>query len=393
MKLLFLGGGVFQVPGILCAKRLGIESVVIDGNACAPGLALADYPFKENFTDAVVAEEIARKECVDGVITISTEVGVLPCAKVAEALSLPGIPVEVALAATDKVVMREKLQTAGIPVPAFRECVSLDDAKEATKATKYPAIIKPAVGSGSRGIQRVGDWKGLQRAFADTKGKSKDGRIIIESFMAGEEIHVDCLVHRGKITLLGIADKVRTPLPHRSDIRVTYPASLSASQSIAVEKLAKDSIEAIGIDSGTAHIEMLVEGDNARIVEVAARGAGFNVFGLILKEISGIDPVEACVKMALGQEPSLERTREGAAILSFFRPKPGKLKRVSGISEAMANLAVLELTITAKAGDTINHYRCGDDRVGHVIISADSVENAENVLSKVEETVRFEVQQ
>lgn len=64
-KILILGAGVYQVPLIKTAKRLGIQSVVCSIPGNYPGFGLADKMYYENTTDHEKILEIAREEKVD----------------------------------------------------------------------------------------------------------------------------------------------------------------------------------------------------------------------------------------------------------------------------------------------------------------------------------------
>lgn len=60
--ILICGAGFGQVPAIEAARLLGIRSVVVDRDASAPGMALADVAEAVDIVDieAVVAVEIGR---------------------------------------------------------------------------------------------------------------------------------------------------------------------------------------------------------------------------------------------------------------------------------------------------------------------------------------------
>lgn len=389
--ILILGGGAYQLQGVRTAKRMGFTTVVMDGDPDAPGLAEADIPVTVDFTNVNSAIEVGKKYGVSGVITISTEVGVVPCARVSMALGLKGLDMQTAEAATNKVLMRECLRQAGLSVPRF---AGFDDQSLAIAFADdigYPCIIKPAVGSGSRGVRILTKRKDVYVAFLDAQSESRDGNVIIEEYMPGEEVHVDCLACDGKVTVLGIADKKRTPEPYRSDIRVCYPALLGKETVAEVKRQAIAASKAIGISNGASHTELLVDGKSVRVVEIAARGAGFNVFTKMLKLISGIDPVEAVINMAMGKHPEISPTQQRASILSFFTVKPGRLKRVIGLERANKIEGVVELVVTVQPGERINEYRSGSDRIGYVIVHADTREEVEQIERNVLETIRFEV--
>jgi len=55
-------------------KRIGLRVVAVDGDANAPGLALADRAYVANIQDASACLEIAKGEQIDGVVHICSEV-------------------------------------------------------------------------------------------------------------------------------------------------------------------------------------------------------------------------------------------------------------------------------------------------------------------------------
>lgn len=391
-RILFLGGGAYQLDAILAAKRLSLTTVVMDGAREAPGFRIADVPIHHDFSDVEKAIRIAHDQDIAGVLSICTEVGVVPVARIAQALGLPGIPVDTALAATNKLAMRRRLRDAGLPMPLHAEIANETEAQDWTEMNGFPCIIKPQEGSGSRGVRKVTNQDEIALAFHDASEKSRNGRVLIEEYMRGEEVHVDCITCQGETTVLGVADKVRTPEPYRSDIKVSYPAKISHSLVEEVQRQAVIATDALGIRNGTSHTELLVEGEKARIVEIAARGAGFHVFTKMLKQISGVDPVEAVIRMALGKSPSIVKRPERSAILYFFMPPQGTLIRVQGLEVSREIQGVEDLQILIKPGERIHQYRSGDDRVGYVIVNADTRDEAEEILSDVRKSITFEVQ-
>ena len=115
--LLVVSGGAEAVPGIRLAKRMGLHVVVSDGSAAAPGLAEADDSLIASTYDVAAtiaaATEYSRTvRRLDGVMCIAADVPVT-VASVAAALGLPGIPLEAARLAADKLAMKTSWPTEG----------------------------------------------------------------------------------------------------------------------------------------------------------------------------------------------------------------------------------------------------------------------------------------
>lgn len=106
-KVLILGAGIYQVPLIKTAKKLGVYSIVVSIPGNYPGFELADKVYYENTTDYEKILEIAQKEKIDGIVTAGTDVAVITIGKVCDKLGLTGLSEEAAVIATDKLKMKE----------------------------------------------------------------------------------------------------------------------------------------------------------------------------------------------------------------------------------------------------------------------------------------------
>ena len=87
-KILILGAGIYQVPLIKTAKRMGLYTIVASIPGNYPGFELADKVYYENTTDYKRILSIARKEKIDGIITTGTDVAVITIGRVCDTLGL-----------------------------------------------------------------------------------------------------------------------------------------------------------------------------------------------------------------------------------------------------------------------------------------------------------------
>ncbi len=126
--IMILGAGVMQLPGIRLAKQSGWRVIVADGNMEALGSPLADHfeavDLKDKDGLLAVARQYHTRYGLDGVFTAGTDFS-SSVAWVSEKMGLPGITFEAAMRATDKCLMREAFQRAGVPSPGIRVLVGL----------------------------------------------------------------------------------------------------------------------------------------------------------------------------------------------------------------------------------------------------------------------------
>ena len=87
------GGSRSQLGLLENARALGYEVCVVDGSESAPLLAEADYRIVRSFTevDRVLADLEAQGIEPVAVATMGSDQAVLPTAKLAERLGLPGL--------------------------------------------------------------------------------------------------------------------------------------------------------------------------------------------------------------------------------------------------------------------------------------------------------------
>ena len=163
--LLFLGASVSQLPAIRYALDAGYRVAAADGEATAPGLALAHASTAIDFSDIERVAQWAESIRVDGVLAISTDRGVVPAAAIATKLGLPGIGTDVARAMTDKPRMARPSRRAAFAAAAPRRTNrggARAGARRATPAGRHEAgrLRRPARRVPHRGSRRRGSPPG-----------------------------------------------------------------------------------------------------------------------------------------------------------------------------------------------------------------------------------------
>jgi biotin carboxylase len=128
------------------------------------------------------------------------------------------------------------------------------------------------------------------------------------------------------------------------------------------------------------------------VVEVAARGGGYRIFSDILPAISGVDPVDAVIDLAMGRVPDVTPTRSRAAVLRFFNPRmTGPVQRIDGVAEARRLADVHDVVVEVKVGQKVGGITRDGERPGYIITVADTRNQALLAADRAEETVRFTI--
>ncbi|EGC84695.1 ATP-grasp domain-containing protein [Anaerococcus hydrogenalis] len=318
-------------------------------------------------------------------------------AKVAKELDLIGIDEKTAINATNKSKMRDALKAYGVPIPMY---FSVEDYDQYIKAIdnlrnkKYKCIVKPADNSGSRGIRLVENYDidQLKKIYDYCKKNSNSGKLVVEEYMQGSEVSVETISRNGACNVIQITDKLTTGAPYFVEMGHNQPSQFPIDIIEKIKKVAIDANKAVGIENGPSHTEIKVTKDGPKIVELGARLGGDNITTHLVPYSTGINMVEASIKMALGEEIDITKKIDMASAARYKKCDIGKIVEISGIDEAREVSGIKDIKIVHKAGDYSNVIKSSNDRVCYVISQEDSVEKAIESCEKALEKIKVKVQ-
>lgn len=369
-SFIILGAGVMQGPAIRFAKERGLFAVVVDGDPSAPCAGLADRFVRIDLKDKEGIESLARELAAGGrlagIMTAGTDFSAT-VAYAAERLGLPGISYETALDASDKERMRRRFKDAGVPSPDFLVLRSVPDSSFSLPFP-YPAVVKPVDNMGSRGCRRADDPAALAVAVADALRYSRSGRAIVEEYMEGPEFSVDALVHKGEISLCGLADRHIFFPPYFIEMGHTIPSALPAEQSSRLLEVFYRGVRALGIADGAAKGDVKLTAKGPMIGEIAARLSGGYMSGWTYPYASGVEPTRGALSIALGEKPAgLEPVRNWTCAERAFISIPGTVAALRGTEAARAVPGVKDLFLRVGEGSAVRFPENNVSKCGNVI--------------------------
>ncbi len=300
--LVVLGAGLSQRPLIRRARERGLTTCVVDGRTDRPAAADADIFVHQDFSDVpgtIAALAAAGVEAL-GVCSMGSEQAVVPGARLAEALGLPGLPVAAALAATDKVVQRGLYRDHGVPSAGFAPARSLADALAAYDVLGPRVIIKPTDGAAQRGVSDVQSRDDVAVAVEHALRESRSGELIVEEHLSGLEYTVNAFVlggafHPVTVTLRELAPEpaVGICVAHR------HPCGRSGPDVALIIDVVRQAALAIGIDAAPVYAQVRFGADGPRMIECGARlGGGSDA--QLAQLVVGVDLMETVLDAALG---------------------------------------------------------------------------------------------
>lgn len=392
--ILLIGGGLLQCPVIETAKSMKLKVIVADMNPESPGFKISDHKILMSTKDIEGMVREAKKLSsgleIHGVLTAGTDAS-MTVAAVANALNLPGIRFVDAEAATNKIKMRKRLKERNVPIPDFAPVWNLQDARDALEFLKFPLVMKPTDNMGARGVIKVNNREELQSAFKHSKKYSPTGEMILEEYMEGPELSVDALSWNGNYKITGIADRIIEKEPYFIETGHNMPSKMPAKILEEVEDVMIRGMKALGITIGAGKGDIKVTPNGVKIGELAARLSGGFMSAYTYPLSTGINLNRAAILIALGEEPdNLEPLFNKVSIERSLIASPGKLISISGIKEATKLDGVNEIFIQSKVGDTITEPTNNIEKCGHIIITKNSLEEAEKVFEEAKEIIKFE---
>lgn len=394
-KIMILGASILQFPAIEQAKKMGIEVIAVDMNPNAIGFEVEGVT-KEVISTIDVDKILlaAKSHKIDGIMTLASDMPMRTVAIVAHEMGLVGISEETALKATNKAIMRETLKENGVPIPKFFRISNKDEYLKAVdyfKNKQIKCIVKPADNSGSRGVDLISDFannESINIAFEYSMQYSRSGEIVVEEYMEGPEVSVETLSVNGVCHVVQITDKLTTGAPYFVEMGHNEPSMLNHSIQESIAKIACDAVNAIGIQNGPSHTEIKVTKEGPKIVELGARLGGDNIATHLVPLSTGVNLVECCIRVALGEIPDFNGKMKKASAIRYLKTEAGVISTISGIDDAMKINGVCQISIVHHQGECVGEIKSSVDRVGFVIAqaetSAQAIEICEQAIKKIE---------
>lgn len=388
-RLLIIGASILQLPAIVKAKEMGLYVAVADYNPNAVGIPYADEFFNVSTIDEAGVCASAREFRADGIMTLATDMPMRSVAYSCATLGLTGIPYDTAVKATDKGEMIKAFEAAGVEHPWYYIFANDADSADLKSKITYPCITKPTDNAGSRGVTLVNTPEELEAALSYSSQNGRSGNVIVEEYMTGREVSVEIIVWQGVPHVLQVTDKLTTGAPHFVEMGHSQPSSLPDADLEKIRDLACRAVKSVGIDNGPAHVEIMLTQDGPKMVELGARMGGDCITSHLVPLSTGIDMVKATIDISLGLTPDIAPKFEKGSAIRFFDAPAGVITAIEGVAEAKNIPGVQEISFTKTVGDTVTAIGSSTDRVGFVIVQADTAAAAECCTQEILKMIRI----
>ena len=390
MKALVLAGGLPQIELLKQLKSRNVETVLCDGNANALARPFADSFYQIPIFDVEAVKDVAEKENVDFLITVCADQVLLVVAQVSEMLGLPCyIDYKTAQLVSDKKQMKRVFWENGIPTSRYVEMQELD--YEKVSHLNYPMVVKPVDAYSSRGVRKVWNREELEACFREASQISRTGGVIVEEFVAGDEISVDIYVENGKAKILCVSNSEKISDADRFIIfRGRFPAAASRGILAQIQRVAQQIADAFGLVDSPMLIQMIHDGERVSVLEFCARTGG-NMKYLLIKRACGFDVIQAVIDLTLGEKPHVELLPpENRFIVNdFIYCRPGVFDRLEGFEELRQEGILADYHAIRPRGMVIRGISSSSDRIAGITVMADTLEEFNRKHRRIVDSVKI----
>jgi len=370
-RLMVLGAGPSQLPGILKAMAAGHHVLTVDPYPDSPGHACSQERIQCDTRDEAAVLEAAARKRIDGICTFRSDVAVRTVHHVRAQLGLPGASLRAASAMAHKGAFREFQRAAGLPHPDFVHGDSAAELCRAAQRLRPPLWCKPVDNSGSRGISRVDrlSASALGPAVEFAQSHSRSGGVCVETEVPGVEVGGDAIVVDGRIAFIAVTQKY---VEHGVVTGHRLPTHLAPDDRRRVGEAVAQAADRLGYRDGPLNFDAMVSAPAVTLLEISPRNGGNGLTDLI-RHGCGVDTEVATIRLALGEAVQASCGRcDGVGVRLLGSAVAGRVAELPGLDEWQRHCGeIADVCYTKRQGDAVLPFAHNGNAVGYVVFRCD----------------------
>ena len=388
-KILLQGASRGNLGFVKTAKQHGIFIIMTGLGGDFPCNPYADKFCKADISDPEAVLKVAKEERVDGAIICCSDTGLQAVGRCNDQLGLAGITEEAATTSANKLLMKEKLLTAGVRTAIFLKVSEETELGKVEKEIGYPMIVKATDLQGSRGINIVKSPDRLHEAFRDTMSLTKKDYCIIEQYIEGKEYGAQAFVYKGEVLFV---------LPHgdetimcKTAVPIGHYMPYEISDALYEDTVAQvtNAIKALGINNCAVNVDLLEKDGKAYIIELTGR-VGANCLPELTSNYFGINYYEMILATCLGESPLPiwnQRKAPQATLARMIKSdKSGICKSVS-----YSDLPDTQIHMFIHEGSEVRVFTNSNDAIGEIIVKGQDMAECEKKMNLALESISIEL--
>ncbi|HDR3897139.1 ATP-grasp domain-containing protein [Bacillus sp. FSL W7-1334] len=334
-------------------------------------------------------QNIHEQEPLDFIYHLGHDELMEPAYQIAEKHGLSLNSLESINIINDKYKMREMLTKHGISTVRYKKALNISEISGIVKTFGYPLILKPTNLSGSRGVTLCKDYHDVVE-WENLMEKHKYlGPFLVEEYLEGSEVSVEALTFEGKHEIIGLTDKIKTPLPLFVELGHVHPSQLPIDIQEEVKNTVIDFLNLTNYQFGPTHTELIITKEGPKIIESHTRLAGDRI-PVLVEAATGICMEEAIFKLLNSKKVSFAKKDE-VAMIKYFQWEKGEIEDIKGLEIIEKTPDVLMFESTLKAGDMVPDIVDSDSRYGYIIVKGETYEKVSKRMQEIMQMVKVKI--
>ncbi len=342
----------------------------------------------DDYHDSVEVERqvlrLHAEEPFDEIIAMS-EFDLLRAARLRVALGLPGQSPQSAAAFRDKLLMKDLLRQAGMPLAPYAAAPDVTSLLRFAGEHGFPIVVKPRRGGGSMGVEVLRDEGELWEYAARAEGLGGDdgAALLVEAYVEHELFHIDGIVIDGRTRLIWPSSQGATTCLGMLEGHALRSAMLDPDDDRLEElrDLARTALETLPSPATTIfHAEVFGTADGLVFNEIACRMAG----GRIEEQIRlgfGVSLPELYIRAVAGAPlPEIPERPGRIGGLALFPPRPGRL---ISVPERCDVPGITGFVVNAKPGTRLHRAHASVENFASALATGASRSEVEQAIAEL----------
>ena len=399
-NFIYFVGKPYPLPEALVACRKMGYSIGIfqDINIPLKNPGNFDKIIPVNFasTETILASIQAQHITVSGLVC-TYENYIVAKSIIAKHFNVPAQSIESARMCTDKYLMRQAFMDKDRSItPNFGLVSSHEELLDLAATLSYPLILKPTNLVKSMLVLKCSDEKELIDNYTYAKERiielykeykiyDRVPQLIVEEYVTGKTCSIAAFIDAEGIPHYceGIVDLVNAQDLHIDDNFIyarNLPAHFSPELTNKLYTAATKGIEALDMRSTPAHVELIYNDSEVKLIEIGSRIGGYRP--RMYNIGYGMDLITQEINLARGHTPYTAGTfKSYCSVFELFPEREGHFVSIEGMD---ISSEVSYYSVKAKPGSRVGPAKNGHKACAVIIVASDDKNTYESLCSKVD---------
>lgn len=289
LKCAVIGASSDSVYAIETAKAMGVYVYAVDGNPEAEGLKVANAGIVCDISDIQKTEKAVKEIKPDFLLPVPVGRYNYTSACINEAFGLKGIKKNFTEISVDKFKFHRFLNERGLRRGKMYLLKPYEENIKKNYNIKFPNIIKPRFGSGSRNVFYNQNLEELDGNLDKVSYLKED--FLLEEAAVGTEYAVSAVKISKKLTAPFVIKKIMTPLPKRQAVAYLSVSDNDKTKEMIISRL-NDICGAMGYDDCFIQADLIVNSREVFVIEMSPRPMGHYIYDVFAPFATGVNTIK-----------------------------------------------------------------------------------------------------